>query len=64
MSEWISVDDRLPEPNTPVLAYSKSWGVFFAFRKNRNVSPWLCLDGDACNTKITHWMPKPPPPQE
>ena len=63
MSEWISVEKSMPNANIQVLAYSKYIGVFFAFRKNRELHPWLYLDGDTCYSKVTHWMQLPEPPK-
>lgn len=55
--QWISVEDRLPEPSTPVLVYIPNIGIrtdwthpyegrFFTYKSN-------------C---ITHWMSLPEPP--
>ena len=61
-SQWISVKDRLPEPNIKVMVHSKRCPHFFAIRKNRQHAPWEFLDGDTCHEKITHWMPLPASP--
>ena len=64
MSEWISVEDRLPEDEGYVLVTDgddvymgfkdDSWGSYFM-----NVeSPSMICFGD-----ITHWMPLPEPPR-
>lgn len=66
MSEWISVEKDLPPPNAKVIvcrAGVTTDGPFFAYRKNRTVSPWLYLDGERCDVKVTHWMPMPALPQ-
>jgi len=67
MSEWISVEDRLPEQG--------DYSVFAAF-DNGSVEPvssynfptdmvhvedWL---RDKVTPKITHWMPLPEPPKD
>lgn len=72
MSEWISVDDRLPI-NTPdemgdsnyividviVTNGKRVWHSLF---KAGNVNSfWKEFD---CNLKVTHWMPLPLPPKE
>ena len=57
MSEWIPVEDRLPEETCRVLAYHKGFGVFEAGYDKRN--NWGSL-----RTSITHWMPLPEPPKE
>lgn len=66
--EWISVEERLPEPNTNVLIY-----VFF-HNQWQIVKGWLSY----CDKKfhisnsdypsltdipVTHWMPLPEPPE-
>lgn len=72
MSEWISVQDRLPEFGVPVLAIEKisssysMWiferhddddlGVFWA--RNESMD-----DSYADEYEITHWMPLPSPPK-
>lgn len=56
--KWISVKDRLPNFEQPVLAYSgEELGIGFAY-----------LDGDGkwygdCGD-VTHWMPLPEPPEK
>ena len=69
MSEWISVEDRLPPPEVEVLWWNKT-------AHQAGVSNWkymsYCDDttiewGDAGNVSIknfTHWMPLPKPPEE
>lgn len=54
--KWISVKDRLPEPNERVLAY------FPAMRDSEAViQP---SKGWAVNKFVSHWMPLPEPPKE
>lgn len=56
IGQWISVEDRLPEPNQKVLAYrADSKGTYEEYR--------LCF-GWALKGAITHWMPLPEPPKE
>lgn len=56
--DWISVEDRLPEPGVDV----------FAAYRNRHITmgtagdDWLEEDFEDGN--ITHWMPLPEPPKE
>lgn len=65
MSEWINVDERLPETNRSVLAYRSGKGVGNFYINGQ--FEWM-LDGWGVNTSrtfddITHWMPLPPPPE-
>lgn len=68
-SQWISVDDELPEDNTRIITYRvmddelmNPWGEYDDY--------WVC---DLCYTnkedlksnwkEVTHWMPLPTPPE-
>jgi hypothetical protein len=68
-SEWISVEERLPD----------KWGKYLAYRKchfaphvdiiryDTNRSVWCFFDnewGDCEVNDITHWMPLPEPPKK
>lgn len=58
LQRWISVEERLPELNTAVLAVMDDGIVFqelFAY------DGWDLWEG--CTGKITHWMPMPEPPE-
>lgn len=55
-TSWISVKDRLPEPNERVLAY------FPGTRDSEAVM--LPSKGWAVNKFVSHWMPLPEPPKE
>lgn len=67
MAEWISVNDRLPENNKPVLvvAHSIPFTAAYAHWKRK----WVVL-GQYRNAdlregkKVTHWMPLPEPPED
>ena len=56
-SEWISVEDRLPEDDVQVLACTKHGKAFSAHCKK---GKWRVSH----SIKITHWMPRPEPPKE
>ena len=61
VQEWISVKDRLPKPNVPVLVTRDyGWGCVV----DRDV---LSKNGEWCylerNCEVTHWMPMPEPPK-
>ena len=64
VQEWISVDDRLPEPWKQVLIYSRHDFCESAFYigipgKWRVTWNHEMLDADS----VTHWMPLPQPPK-
>lgn len=61
MSEWISVNDRLPEERLPVLI---SNGIDIGHAK-RKVQFWIVIASNDVvhDEEVTHWMPLPEPPQ-
>ena len=66
MSEWISVDDRLPRTNESVIGCRKGKYVSNVFLNLEG--EWL-QDGWGPMKKtvfddVTHWMPLPEPPKE
>ena len=73
MSEWISINDRLPKEGEHVLGYihcSKSYASVSLYVDNGNYfNPtetwWIVLD-DIDQIEIddvSHWMPLPTPPE-
>lgn len=62
---WISVDERLPEPDVPVLAHNGKWTGVAAWMSGEYLEPlerwqdehreFIEMMGPA----ITHWMPLP-----
>jgi hypothetical protein len=73
MSDWISVDERLPNDGAIVLVYlsdyeaqvaamiySKQWT---AFSDHLDAGPQNIIFDDFNSEAITHWMPLPPPPE-
>jgi hypothetical protein len=59
--EWISVEDRLPEPYETVIV---AGGVGFINKSGTWRTP-LGLDGTRdIQWKVTHWMPLPEPPTD
>lgn len=66
MSEWISVDDRLPSEGVSVLVHN-SFGEIHTCRVPVIIGTnktWEANTGEFIRPRITHWMPLPPFPQE
>lgn len=64
--EWISVKDRMPEPNTQVLGWYKDnpFSKFCPEVVSWNGNGWVFVYGRRYVTAVTHWMPLPEPPKE
>lgn len=56
--DWISVEDRLPEPGVDVLAAYRDRHI------NMGTAGDDWLEEDIEDGYITHWMPLPEPPKE
>lgn len=56
--DWISVEDRLPEPGVDVLAAYRDRHI------NMGTAGDDWLEEDIEDGDITHWMPLPEPPKE
>ena len=63
-NEWVSVEERLPEEEHLVLAYSKTFGVAVAMLYSGSWYGYNGEEGDYCSPYfyVTHWMPLPAPP--
>ena len=61
--EWISVDERLPEADSPVLIFTRKnryyVGYYYKAAVDRNYTGFYA---DSCKRDVTHWMPLPEPP--
>lgn len=66
MSEWIDVNDRLPDTEAVVLVWAPNpyTSYFIAFRLPRS-GEWCILNYDELTPgPVTHWMPLPNPPKK
>ena len=67
-SEWISVEDRLPdEANDYIVALRYSSGAYFSTKRSYSKERgWYGVSADHYyrETAVTHWMPFPSPPAE
>lgn len=69
MDNWISVKDRLPKKQNPVLVYceTEEQSVYIA-HFDKDLEYWLSeveyLTQNWCKTlNVTHWQPLPEPPK-
>ena len=60
MSDWISVEDRRPKGGAQVIWYHPQ------VKGGRNPHPeyYRVESYDLPSRPATHWMPRPPPPEE
>ena len=64
VQEWISVDDRLPEDDSDVLAYSRNGEECRIYPANYAKGVWFdCIFTTPATDTTTHWMPLPHPPK-
>ena len=62
--KWISVDDRLPEDDSDVLAYLRGGDEGRIYPANYAKGVWFDCNFDIPVTNATtHWMPIPVPPK-
>ena len=70
MTEWISVKDKLPEYDEPVLTIFSVDGGYGAITirlltEDVNEIYWLSDEFRKCPLfNVTHWMPLPEPPED
>ena len=65
VQEWISVDDRLPEPFVPVLVQMPGEEPFPTVREGfiSNDGIWQSAMFRREPGEVTHWQPMPQPPK-
>lgn len=64
VQEWISVDDKLPEDDSDVLAYLRIGEESRICPANYAKGMWFdCIFNTPVTESITHWMPIPQPPK-
>ena len=64
VQEWVSVEDRLPEDDSDVLAYLRIGEESRIFPANYAKGMWFdCVFNTPATERITHWMPMPQPPK-
>ena len=63
MSEWISVEERLPEVGTDVLMTNGSVIAVAFCLENNFGKKYLSTWDDGWTGCETHWMPLPEPPE-
>ena len=63
MSEWISVEDRLPDESVSCLVFGPD-GNYVGWVCDP-VQKWWAREGDLDDycVEVTHWMPLPEPPK-
>lgn len=74
VNQWISVKDRLPEDNKPVLCFvidTTGEGRTYVIGSCEHSEFWFLKIGDNkrfsfpyMQIKVTHWQPLPEPPKE
>lgn len=61
-TEWISVDERLPEREGKYLVYTYKGGIGFGEFRSYLLNKERALSAPQFDYYVTHWMPLPEPP--
>ena len=64
MSEWISVNDRLPEFLDEVLLFTSAGNIYVGMFYEKHEKYTVAGDYHMFLYDVTHWMPLPEPPNE
>lgn len=63
-SEWISVDERLPDPGLPILIFTRKNRYYVGYYYKAVVdTTYTGFYADSVKRDVTHWMPLPEPPK-
>ena len=71
--KWISVEERLPEPQTEVWViwvgvidhkFVSVTGLAYLKEMSSGFDEWRNLDGEIPDADVTHWMPLPEAPKK
>ena len=61
-SDWVSVNDMLPEAEVPVLVWTAGRSHEILNRQTGQSAGLWILARDGAYVSVTHWMPLPEPP--
>jgi hypothetical protein len=61
---WLSVQERLPPPNTVCWSLLEGDHVSEMEKRIHDGKVWRYLDGSESDLRVTHWMPLPPGPED
>jgi hypothetical protein len=65
VSDWISVDDELPELDFDVLVRCDDDVIISTFRSGYTQGDWwFDIERESTAWLVTHWMPLPEPPKQ
>ncbi len=61
---WVSIKEKLPEPNQKILTASKDGRIFYTmFSKGQFKHSFKCILSVHDHDNVTHWMPLPESPK-